>query len=172
MLALHTFFGIRNTLRIKVLSIAVAWTCGLLLGAYFIRQTALFSVMCSARFCRISIVGLLLSLALPILLSCILLRFLRFHFILPLVMLKACSFFSSYAGLMIAYGNAGWLVSSMLLFSDFFLVVILLLLWFNAAVGKRFKPFFCFIVYGVLPMVVGCFDYFVVSPYVAMLLDY
>lgn len=172
MRALHVISGIRKTLSFKVISIAIAWIAGLFAGCFLLTQTPFASLMCSVLFLRISIFGLFISLAFPLLLSYILLRFFRFSCILPFAFVKAFSFICSFGGIMIAFGNAGWLVSWMILFSDFFLVVILLFQWFSAATGKRYKTYLCIVVYCLIPILIGCFDYFVVSPYAAMLLNY
>ncbi len=172
MRALQMISGIRKTLPVRTISVAVVWILGLLVGVLFVRQAAFASLMCSVLFLRISIVGLVVSLAIPLALTYILLRFFYFYSILPLIFLKAFSFACCYSGIMIAFGNAGWLVSGMVLFSDFFLVVLLLLQWFNAAAGKRYGPHRYFIVYCLVPIIVVCFDYLVVSPYVEMLLNY
>lgn len=169
---LHTISGIRKTLSLKVVLIAVLWLLGLLAGAYFLGQTSLASLMCSVLFLRISIFGLFLSLALPLILSYILYRFFHFYFILPIVFLKAFSFICCYGSLMIVYRNAGWLVSGMILFSDFSFVVLLLLYWYNAATGRSYSARIAFAVYFLIPIVVGCIDYYIVSPYAAMLLNY
>lgn len=172
MRALHMISGIRKTLPIKVLSVAITWVTGLLAGFIFLHQTTFISLMCSVHFLRTSIIGLLFSLAIPLLLTYILLRFFNFYCILPLIFLKAFSFICTYSGLMITFGNAGWLICGMILFSDFILVVLLLLQWFHAAIGKKCRPLEEIIVYCLIPIFTVCLDYLVVSPYVAMLLNY
>ena len=73
---------------------------------------------------------------------------------------------------MIAFGNAGWLVSGMLMFSDFIVVFLLLTLWYNFALEKKHSTGFYIIVYIVIPVAFGCFDYYVLSPFVSILLKY
>ena len=172
MRALFIISGIRKTLHTKAIFVASSWLFGLLASAYFVHQTTFASLMCSVLFLRISIFGLLTSLAIPLFLTYILLRFFSFYYVLPLVFLKAFSFMCCYFGITSAFGNAGWLVSGMVLFSDFFLVTLLLLQWFNAATGKMYSPEKYLVVYCILPIIVVCFDYLVVSPYAAMLLNY
>lgn len=172
MRALNFNSSIRKTFPVKTVFVAFTWLLGLLAGAFLLNQTSFTSLMRSVLFLRMSIVGLFVSLAIPLLLSYILLRFLHFYFVLPFIFLKAFSFFSCYGGVMLTFGNAGWLVCGMILFSDFFLVVLLLLQWFDAATGKRHRPYVYFVVYFLIPTIIGCYDYFVVSPYAAMLLNY
>ena len=61
--------GIRNILSGNVFLIAAAWSLGLLAGCFFLSQTLYISLMRSVHFVRMSIVDLLISLALPLLLS-------------------------------------------------------------------------------------------------------
>lgn len=171
MRTLHTILGIRNTLHIRALLLASTWISGLLAGVYILRETSFSSMMYSVSFDRISIVGLLISLVFPLLLSYILLRCFHFYHILPLVFLKAFSFMCCYGSITMAFNNAGWLVSGMLLFSDYFLVILLLYLWFQASSEKCCSPQVSIISYILASITFGCFDYFVVSPYVLMLLN-
>ena len=163
-----TLYGIRNTVTHRIISVVIAWLFGLILGACFLIRTSFTSLMCSVYFLRTSIVSLILSLSIPIFLSYILLRFFNYYYILPLVFVKGFVFCCIYGGVFLIYKNAGWLVSSMMLFSDFFLIIILMIHWFLAAIGKRCSLLFSFL----FLLVIGCFDFFVVSPYLAMLLNY
>lgn len=172
MRALHKFLGIRKTLYTRSFLTTLTWISGLLAGVYLIYETSFASLMCSVLFSRISIIGLFVSLVLPLLLSYILLRCFHFYCILPIVFLKAFSFMCCYGSIMIAFGNAGWLVAGMLLFSDCFLVVLLLLLWLRVASGRSCSPRFFTMSYILVSLVIGCFDYLVVSPFASILLNY
>ena len=171
MFTLYKISGIRKTLCIRAIIIAISWVLGLLAGVYLLYKTSFASLMCSVILNRISIVGLLFSLVLPIFLSYILLRYFRFSCILPLVFLKAFSFMCCYGSIMITHRNAGWLVSGMLLFSDCFLVVLLLFLWFRVASEHMCSLQTVTTSYVLILLPIGCFDYFVVSPFVSILLN-
>lgn len=168
----YTIRCIRKTFSTKVFLVATFWLLGLVAGVCFINWTSFSSLMYSVHYPRISILGLIISLAIPFVISYILLRFLNFYFILPIIFIKAFSFIFGYGAIMIAYGNAGWLVSGMLLFSDFSVVVLLLFIWYSSATGQCCNPRKRVILYILIPTLIGCYDYFVVSPYVAMLLNY
>lgn len=168
----YTIRCIRKTFSTKVFLVAAFWLFGLVAGVWFINLTSFSSLMYSVYYPRISIIGLIFSLAIPFIISYILLRFFNFYFILPIIFSKAFSFICSYGAIMIAYGNAGWLVSGMLLFSDFFVVVLLLFVWYYSATGECCNPRRQATLYVLIPTLIGCYDYFVVSPYVAMLLNY
>mgnify|MGYP003312379272 CR=1 FL=1 len=172
MLICRKISGIRNTFSFLAVLVAVVWLSGLFSGAYILCRTAFVSLLYSSSFLRTSIVGLGLSMIVPLLLSHIVLKHLKVYFILPVVFLKALTFICCYGSLSIIFRNAGWLISGMIMFTDFFLIVLLLFQWFNAATGKTYSCRFNVIVYVFIPIAVGCFDYFFVSPYAAMLLNY
>ena len=73
---------------------------------------------------------------------------------------------------MLIFGNAGWLVSGIIFISDFVLVFLLLVQWFNNAVGIKYNIGKSLILNVFLPILIVCYDYYVVSPFVAMLLHY
>ena len=164
--------GKRNTFPVNLILLASAWIFGLLAGVFLVNQTSAIFPMCSVVFLRISVVGLITSMAMPLLISYILLRLFRFCYILPLVFIKALTFIVCYYSVTVAFGNAGWLIRGMIFFSDSTVVCILILQWFHAAVGEEYSVSANVILYIIAPIIVGCFDYFVVSPYLAMLLNY
>jgi len=169
---LHSIVSIRNTFSVKAALLAVFWLSGLLAGALLLSQTSISSLMCSGYYPRISIISLILALVIPFLISYILLRFLPFYFIFLFAFLKAFSFIYCYGAFMIHYGDAGWLISGMVLFSDFFLVVSLLMQWYNFATGKKCDLQSSMLVHFLSLTLIGLFDYIVVSPFLAMLLHY
>ena len=171
MFTLHSFSGIRKTLFSRPFIVALTWISGLLTGVLLIHKTSVASLMCSVHFTRISIVGFCGSLVLPFLLSYILFSYFHFYYILPLVFLKAFSFMYCYSNIMISFGNAGWLVVGILLLSDCYLVVSLLHLWLNAAFGQLCSHWGFAASYILPSLVVGCFDYFIVSTYVSILFN-
>ena len=152
--------------------VALAWILGLLSGAYILERSSFVSVLCSAHFPKASIAYCILSLIFPLLLSYILSNYSHFYCLLSVVFLKALSFMCCYGGLMLIFGNAGWLVSGIIFISDFVLVFMLLVQWFNNAVGIKYNIGKSLILNVFLPILIGCYDYYVVSPFVAMLLHY
>lgn len=169
---LFSIVSIRNSFSVRAARLTVFWLLGLLTGAFVLSQTSIASLMCSVSFPRISIIGLFAAQVIPFLISYVLLRFLPFNFILLFAFFKAFSFICCYGAFMIHYGDAGWLISGMVLFSDFFLVVLLLFDWFNFAAGEKYwlrSGSFFHILFLTL---IGLFDYIVVSPFSAMLLHY
>lgn len=167
---LHKISGIRKTLRFRLFALATTWILGLLTSVYLLFKTSFASLMYSVASDRVSIIGLLVSLVFPILFSYILLRCFHFYYILPIVFVKAFTFMCCYGWIMIAYRNAGWLICGLLLFSDGFLVVFLLQLWLHSASGQLYSSRLFARSYILALLVIGCIDYFAVSPYVSMLL--
>jgi hypothetical protein len=69
---------------------------------------------------------------------------------------------------MIAFCDAGWLVCALLLFSDSFSVLILLSQCFCAAAGESSSIYS----YLAITLLIGCADYFIISPFAVMLFDF
>lgn len=166
------FIGIRNTLYVRFYLVILTWMLGLLSGFYFVRVTSLASLVYSFFNMRISILGLLILLVFPLLLSYIISTINHFRFILPIIFLKAFSFMYCYGCISFAYGSAGWLVAGMVLLSDGFLVICLIQFWFHLAFNQVYSLRRFLASYVVPLLLIGCFDYYVVSPYVRILLNY
>lgn len=168
---MREYTGIRNILPVAVLLVVFVWLLGLGTGICFLNATSFASLMCSVFLNRISIVGLLSSLVIPILFSYILTRCCNLYFILPIVFLKAFTFMCCFGSVIFAFNNAGWLITGMLLFSDFFLVISLLFVWVRFALGKRYPPVGLIVLHIAILLTIGCFDYFAVSPFAMTLLN-
>ena len=165
---MHMFQGIRNTVSVKIAFVVISWLLGLLFGTVFLDRTSFLSLMSSVYFPRTSIVGFIISMSIPLFISYILLRCFDFYYLVPLIILKAFTFMCIYGAISITYGNAGWLVSGLLLFSDFSLIFLLIYQWLVWASGKRCSSAFT----SFILLIIGCFDLFIVSPYAAVLLNY
>lgn len=89
--------------------------------------------------------------------------------VLPIVLLKA--FLLSICGIAIShvYGSAGWLVSGLLLFSDFGICFVLLLFSFRILRSKKVLQMRDCSAYFGIALVMILFDHFVVSPFLRML---
>jgi hypothetical protein len=120
----------------------------------------------------VSIVWRLILLLFPLILSVTALRFLRPLLVLPVVFIKAYSFFYSLYCLNYAFGSAGWLASFILFFSDSCSIFVFLSFVFNHAMWGRGKCLRDFIISAFFLIALGVFDYFVVSPFGVELLKY
>lgn len=157
----------------KVL-LCCTWFLGLVLGYCFSFQISdiFASLMLSVADSRLSIVGLFFSLIFPFFISAVLLRYTSPLAILPLVFIKAFSFSLCACAVTFAFGDAGWLVRWLLIFSDSFLIVLLLWFWLkNISEEKRTIKtdlLLCIIASGLI----GCADLCFVSPFLVMLFDH
>ena len=154
--------------------IAVVWITGLIGGINFVSVAGepFCLLMYESAFCRVSIVGLLAVLYLPLLLSVVVVRLSVPALQYAICLLKAfffgcCLNCSSYA-----FGTASWLVLLLLLFSDCSMTVPLLLFWFRHISGSRIllrRDLFCCCFFAA---VIGVLDYFIISPYLVNIMHY
>ena len=158
----------------SVILLAFLWTVGLVCGLYFISSSGewvaeLFSCVCGSRQ---SLLGLLAIICIPLIVSAI-----SIYLPVPVLIyiysvIKAFSFGCCLCGVAITFRQSSWLVRLLLLFSDTGLVVLMLWLWCRILYKNRFsvrKDLVCCIV---AFAVIGIIDYFFVSPYLAMLMNY
>ena len=117
------------------------------------------------------VVGFVMS-AIPFIVFYICIRCSVFFCVLPLAFFKAFAFMYCFAGITVAYGDAGWLVRFLLLFSDCFSMP--LFLWYMGRSILRTKDrtdrdiWFCILVLAV----VRCMDSYVISPFAMELLKF
>ena len=155
------------------LFLALSWSLGLLTGILFSLSAGnpLVSLMRTAAFGRVSILGLLTAILLPFLLSalavCLQLPWLFF----PISFGKA--FLAAFLGcaLVSAYGTAGILVRFLLMFSECFSLPFLFWYWIRY-ISLRNRPsalaapiVFLFLV------LIGIFDFYFVSPFLAAVIS-
>lgn len=154
--------------------IILFWCLGLITGYFFGMQTPvqILSLMRTSLSERVSIVCRMISLFLPFFFFFVILRFLTPVLFIPLAFLKAYSFAFCYCCISIAFGYAGWLMRIFYLFSDSCSLVLLIWFLLSHFTWEREKNIrelaVCFAVIGLL----SCFDYFIASPFSAMLMNY
>lgn len=155
------------------LILSACWLSGLYAGYAFFSHISASSItlMLSVAENRMSIVGLLLSRILPFVIFAISLRYSKLFFVFTVIFLKAFSFSWCACSLTVAFGDAGWLVRWLLLFSDSCSVV--LLLWFlfrntvNSGTSLRTDLSLCI----TASVAIGCVDFCFVSPFAEMLIN-
>lgn len=144
--------------------------CGTFLGVFF--SDSYGFLMRMAATCRVSIVGLGILLLLPLFLS-----FLCIHCGRPKLLYGICFLKSFMLGLcamgcFYAFGSGGWLVRLLVQFSD--LITFPILCWFmlrcisNSGKGIQRDYILCNGAF----LLVGILDFFYISPYLVMLIDY
>lgn len=172
-----SFFTVRYSVpsrRIYRPLLAFLMLLGFLCGAFFTVDPlpASVSLMRTAASSRVSIVGLMTVLLLPFLISAFAVYTSSPFLLFPVCWLKA--FFFSYSAGMIslAFGNAGWLVRWLLLFSSG--LSLPLLIWFCMRQGDgtyREDLLRDFTVCAVLILLIGSLDFRVISPFLVKLIE-
>jgi hypothetical protein len=106
------------------------WSFGMLTGLYVISNATatVLPVIYLSYAVRPTLFSLILTQTLPLLLSCVVCWLGKPTLILPIVFTKAFTFAICTFGVIMAYGDAGWLVRWIILLSDSCSVVFLL--WF------------------------------------------
>ncbi len=152
--------------------LVIAWGIGLLAGIYiaYNAPATTLSMMRMCYFPRVSIIGFVLILTFPLILSVIAIR-LHIPFMCYFIaLLKAFCFSYSTGCIIILYGSAGWLVRWLLIFSDSCTVVVLFWFWFRYVSGDREVGKRDVVICILLTILICCADYYIVSPFVEILL--
>lgn len=168
---LRSDFGIRKTETFYISLLITSWIAGSVLALFVSKQTS-FSLMYPLRVERVSIVGMIVSLIFPITLSYILLNRCCFYTIIPVIALKAFFYMYCFYAITCSFGTAGWLVRILLLFSDTFSVIFLLIYCYRFAAGNRNDMLRLYQIMLLFLILVGSLDYYVISPFIMMLINY
>ena len=161
---------IRNSLsmqNVTVLLLVLFWFTGLILGIALSRLYGpyLSSLMYSAILQPISIVGLLICIYFPFLISAFAISTGRLFAIYCFCFLKALSFGFTASGISMCWGSAGWLIRSLFMFSDKCFLVVLFWFWLQNICGNRQKNLSSLGICYFLSAVISLLDYFAISPY-------
>ncbi len=152
----------------------LVWILGLSLGTIFASHAdpTYYTMMRLAASGQMSIVGLAASILLPFLFSAYAVLIGKPSLLLGVCACKAFSF--GYSGTLArgAFGTAGWLIQPLLQFTQICMIPVLCCFCLRHISGKRStvtrELVFCL----VLLAICAGFDYFVVSPFLAKLIDY
>ncbi len=156
-----------------VIYLAISWCLGLIIGALFSYETQSISIslMRTAASTRVSIVWLLVLRTAPLVLSAIAIYLRLPYFTLIIVFFKAFIFGFAACGTVWTFFSSGWLITSLLMFSDFFMVIPLLYFWIRHISGTQSYLRRDFIVSLLLSAALCIADYLFVSPFLAVLMD-
>ena len=119
--------------------------------------------------CPVSIVGLVVVL-LPFLFSAFAVYLSKTWLFLPFCFLKAFQFAYVAGSVSMAFGSAGWLIRLLLLFSDGCTIPVLLWIWLRWIGRGGRKALQQIAACTILGAMVWAVDYFVVSPFLGMLI--
>lgn len=159
--------------RACMVFLALFWCVGLLIGVRVGTQAGdtLFSLMRTAAGSRVSIVGLLVVTVLPFLFSAAAVFFSKPWLMLPVLFFKGLSFGACAYGVCGAFGDAGWLIRLLLLFSDGFMIPVLFWFCLRHMGGQRWAVKKDLAVCATAALIVGSLDYCFISPFLAMLIE-
>ena len=160
--------------RNSVWILAFCWISSICLGLYIgsVFDPDVYSLMRMASGFHVSIVGLVLNLLLPIVLSAAAVSYLSPRSLLLLVFGKGlCHGICMYMTLA-EFSSAGWLQCRLLMFSEYCLLVPLFILWIHQLDGSsnRLKRDItnCLVAAAVAAVA----DYFIVSPFVVTTINH
>lgn len=167
----NTLFVVFQNRKLSTIILAFCWFAGLLTGCFFADHAGNihFSMMRRAVSGSVSIAGLVVVL-LPFLFTAIAVYLSRTWLFLPFCFFRAFRF-AYVAGLVSgSFGASGWLVRLLLLFTDGCQMPVLLWIWFRWIGNGGRKAVHQICVCAILSAVVWGIDYFVVSPFLGMLI--
>ena len=152
--------------------LCVCWMLGLCagscLGLFF--EPYSISMMRSAAVQPVSIVGLCLSALFPLVFT-----YFSVYLHKPIIIFSVCLFKTlafAFSGAVIAkcFGNSGWLMQVLLLFSDSCVLPVLFLVWFWCLGDSSDMKRIPFLSYCIFCITVAAVDCYLVSPFVLELL--
>ena len=130
--------------KYRIVFLAFIWCLGLWcgIGLCFSAGESIVSLMRMVARHPVSIVNLLAVNLLPFLFSAVFVYLRSWHWLSALCFFKATLFGFVSAGVYFAFGDAGWLVWPMMMFSDFLCLIPLWLYWISCT-GNRygFSPY-------------------------------
>ncbi len=159
----------RDTVRLWLV-----WFLGLTMGTICARYAdpTYYAMMRLAASGRMSIVGLAASVLLPFLISAYAVLIDKPGLLLGVCTCKAFSF--GYSGTLArgAFGTAGWLIQPLLQFTQICMIPVLCCFCLRHISGRRSSVKRELAICLVLMAICAGIDYFVVSPFLAKLIDY
>lgn len=152
--------------------LALMWCAGLLLGISlsYSADAMLVPVVSAATSDEASFISLLSVLLLPFILSFLAGYLLKIWLLIPIVFIKSFLFSFVAAGFVVTYGSAAWLLCGLVMFAD--LLALPLLWWFWLQAGSEDKQWVLRsgVATGCGIILISCFDFYTVAPFLASLL--
>ena len=165
----HRFFA--SSRKRVVIFLAFAWCAGLILGCVLALLSTPFSVsmMRTIRSTRVSIVGLLAILYLPLFISAFAVYISQIWLLIPICFTKAFSFSFVALGVSLAYPAGSWLLRFFLLFSDCLAIPCLYWSWYRGCENGRRKALQADALVSIPLFLIGIADYYCISPFLSNL---
>ena len=170
MIASILTIDLRMTYRKRLMIISFLWVIGLATGICTALGLDAGTWMRAMVFRRIPVLLYITFRCVPILLSFVIIK--RHIFWLLLTFVFCRSFFYALCAMNIrmAYGCAGWLMSSLALFADYFTCCIIFSYWLFA-IYKEGRITQVLLLHLALLILISCIDYYTISPFVESLLN-
>lgn len=168
----YIHFNKNIAVSLNNLLVCIVWILGLVCGALVASRAgiSLYAFVYTIPEGHLTLFAAIATKVCPVIITAALCR-ISHSLILPIVWLKAFSYSYCIYCLNFAFSGAGWLVCLLLLFSEF-LVIINLLCFLILNYLKGSVSFFNkLIIHVSISIGVGLFDYYLISPYVAVLFN-
>lgn len=158
--------------RLHKLSVCIVWILGIVCGVFFSLNvdSLVYSYIRRASDGSLTFLSLIIARVSPIIISVVLTQ-ISYALLFLYVYFKAFSYGFSLCVVLMAYGNAGWLLNILLLFSEFFVICNLLWLWIVSCSKSHGNNYKSLIISIVASTMIGLVDYIFISPYVAVLFN-
>ena len=158
----------------RVILLFIFWIIGLICGLYFVSFSD-YQVLEPFRwspYCVPSFWGIMLATILPVLVSAVAVFCSAPILIYIFSILKAFSFGTCLCGIIAVFGQSGWLIRFALLFSDNVMAVVSIWLWVRCLSLNRFVIAKELLVSAAIAVGLCFVDFFLISPYLAYLMNY
>lgn len=168
----RTFFS-RLSRRVSATVLAFDLLCGFFLGA----SIAVFADISTVPMMRtvvsvgVSISSLILAMLLPFLFTSLAVYLGQLWLLIPISFSKAVSFGFLGSCVLRSFGESGWLVQLLFMFSDCLILPVLCWLWLSVLRQRQFHVNRSFCVSGILLLGIVILDHHIISPFLVELLS-
>lgn len=146
----------------------LSWVFGLISGiAFSYCSDSFVSLMRGAALSPVSIVGLGAVMILPFLLSAFAVIIDHPGLLIPLAFCKAFLFAACAASVDHSFGDSGWLIRALLMFSDLCSLPVLFWLWTSCFTRGKDHYFRIITISFVLIILIGSVDFLIIAPFLA-----
>jgi len=153
--------------------LAVCWIAGLLCGIYWFFPAAapITSLMRRTLVCSVSIVSLFGIYFIPFLFTAFAVFISELRLLFLVCFCKGCLYSFVSLGIYAAYGSSGWMIRGLLLLGDSMCVLALYLLWGRLLSGRLFDVYVDTIGFALVCVLACVVDYYIISPFLAGLIN-
>lgn len=167
----NQFGFFKSGCRKSVFFLAFSWIAGIIAGSFLSPILSEYSVplMRMAVESRVSIIGLVVVILVPCLLSAIAVHLSKNWIIYLLSSVKGICFGFCIQVLLQCYGSAAWLLYILVLFSDICMLTPLFLFWIRHAYGSKQMLYRDMLYYFICAAIICIIDYLLISPSLLLL---